>query len=135
MIESISPGPEHLQAHLTPSVLSLSVESHIPQDFNRANVLVTYFWSQSGFGTLEDSHFKGNIDFILVLLSDIESRPPKSLDEIVVRDSLTTFNPGWNIDFELNVPYSHVLNTSLEVNSIGVVDEGINFGEEDEGIL
>ena len=70
-----------------------------------------------------------------MLLCDIESRPPKSLDEIIVGNFLPSLDPRRNIDLEFNVPHSHVLNTSLEVNPVGIVDIGIHFGEEDERIL
>ena len=70
-----------------------------------------------------------------MLLCDIESRPPKSLDEIIVGNFLSSLDPRRNIDLEFNVPHSHVLNTSLEVNPVGIVDIGIHFGEEDERIL
>ena len=70
-----------------------------------------------------------------MLLCDIESRPPKSLDEIIVGNFLPSFDPCWNIDLEFNVPHSHVLNASLEVNSVGIVDISIYFGEEDKRIL
>lgn len=70
-----------------------------------------------------------------MLLCDIEPRPPKSLDEIVIRDSLASLNPRWNIDFEFNISHSHILNSSLEVNSIGVVDIIIHFRKKDERIF
>ncbi len=70
-----------------------------------------------------------------MLLCDIESRPPKSLDEIIVGNSLPSLDPRWNIDLEFKIPHSHVLNASLEVNRIGIVGIGIYFREEEERML
>jgi hypothetical protein len=61
------------------------------------------------------------------LLYDFEGIPPKPLDEVIVRLSFSR-----NINLAFEVSHSHILDSSLEVDCVWVVNIDIAMGEEGE---
>lgn len=63
---------------------------------------------------------------MLIPLHYIHSLPPYSLDEIIINLAVYL----WNVYLHFKVSHSHILDSSLEVNSIRVVEIYFFMGEE-----
>jgi hypothetical protein len=127
----VPPESEDAEAVLFPVVFLFGFQGHRPEDFDGANRTVANFRGESGIRSLEESHLKGNIDVLVEALDVLQGDPPYLLDELIVDLSVNIRN----VDFELDVSDLHVLDASLEMDGVGVVDKYIFFREEEERVF